>query len=505
VGGVIFRSFLKSSELVDSSIQSRFQRLMRIAASALSITAVCSIVLTLLVLDATNGTGDRLEIFRTSFGRAELMILVASLWIALQASRTPRWLAFPAAMIVAGSVLTSHAYGRIDDRGLLLSSTTLHHLATAAWIGSLPWLLIVLRQGSSEFAVPIARRFSRLAIAGAGILIGFGLVLSFWYVGDFHSVYGTSYGIMLMAKIVLLGLILTMGGANFLLLKRNPNARSIVKTVVEVELAVGITAVLVAASLTSKPPAVDVPGGRISLQSFTEVLYPRSPRLQTPSLSSLSPATPLNEQEARDFGRPLSYTPGVTYSPPLPADIEWSEYNHSWAGIFLLGMGLLALVAQTPGGAWARNWPLGFLGLGVFILLRADPENWPLGPRGFWESFQVAEVTQHRAAVLLIALFAFFEWRVATGRKTLSWYPLVFPAVCAIGGALLFSHTHSLENVPAEARMEVNHTGIALFAIAAGGARWLQLRLSSAPAVLRLVWPVAFMMIGVLLVSYREA
>ena len=52
----------------------------------------------------------------------------------------------------------------------------------------------------------------------------------------------------------------------------------------------------------------------------------------------------------------------------------------------------------------------------MFLLIRADSENWPLGPRGFWESFQVAEVAQHRLFVLLIVAFAVFEWAVQNGR-----------------------------------------------------------------------------------------
>ena len=28
---------------------------------------------------------------------------------------------------------------------------------------------------------------------------------------------------------------------------------------------------------------------------------------------------------------------------------------------------------------------------GKFLFLRSDPENWPLGPNGFWESFAVVD------------------------------------------------------------------------------------------------------------------
>jgi putative copper resistance protein D len=158
-----------------------------------------------------------------------------------------------------------------------------------------------------------------------------------------------------------------------------------------------------------------------------------------------------------------------------------------------------------PHGRWARHWPLLFLALAVFILIRADPENWPLGPRGFWESFQVPDVIQHRLAAALVVAFGIFEWRVMTGRSRQSWHALIFPAICMIGGALLFTHTHSLGNVKEELLAEGSHSLIAIFAIVAAGARWLQLRLPQRLPLLGSIWASCFVLIGVVLTFYREA
>ena len=76
-----------------------------------------------------------------------------------------------------------------------------------------------------------------------------------------------------------------------------------------------------------------------------------------------------------------------------------------------MAIGLLALL-QRAGLRWARHWPLLFLGLAVFLFFRSDPETWPLGDIGFLESFRDVEVLQHRFFVLLIVVFAVFEWRV---------------------------------------------------------------------------------------------
>jgi putative copper resistance protein D len=57
-----------------------------------------------------------------------------------------------------------------------------------------------------------------------------------------------------------------------------------------------------------------------------------------------------------------------------PTDIAWSEYNHHWAGLIVLLCGGLALLAHG-GVRWARHWPLAFMALAFFIVLRADSET----------------------------------------------------------------------------------------------------------------------------------
>jgi putative copper resistance protein D len=146
------------------------------------------------------------------------------------------------------------------------------------------------------------------------------------------------------------------------------------------------------------------------------------------------------------------------------------------------------------------------LGLAAFLLVRSDPENWPLGPRGFWESFVVAEVLQHRVFVLLVVAFALFEWRVQTNRVAARSTALVFPAVCALGGALLLTHSHSLANAKEELLTELSHIPLALFAILAGWSRWLELRLSNKYRYIPArIWPVCFVLIGTVLLLYRES
>jgi putative copper resistance protein D len=168
---------------------------------------------------------------------------------------------------------------------------------------------------------------------------------------------------------------------------------------------------------------------------------------------------------------------------------------------------LLALLAQAGKVSWARNWPLLFLALSVFLFLRSDPEVWPLGPNGFWVTFADPEVLLHRIFAGLVIALAVFEWRVQTGRVASSKVRLVFPMLVAVSGALLLTHSHSLGNIKEEVLAELSHIPLAILAVVAGWSRWLELRLPTenhTRAWVARLWPVCITLIGVLLLNYRE-
>ena len=55
---------------------------------------------------------------------------------------------------------------------------------------------------------------------------------------------------------------------------------------------------------------------------------------------------------------------------------------------------------------------------------------------------------------------------------------LVFPLLCAAGGTLLLTHSHAIANVKDQLLIELTHTPLAIAGIAAGWARWLEIRLN---------------------------
>jgi putative copper resistance protein D len=422
-----------------------------------------------------------------------------------------------ASMLFLGAALAgSHAVARLEDNGLLLLATGAHELGAALWLGGLPCFWLVLRRAdSSERARRIGRRFSALAMAGvASILVGAAVFVPL-YIGTLDAVYGTAYGAMTVTKSILLALLLLLGLANFRSVRRfatDASAARRVQRFVEVEMGLGAAVLLAAASITSMPPAVDMRDDRVTYPDLVARFTPASPRLESPEHSALAiPALQARLDAERQAGgestRARGFVPGGGTPPPRNAqDIAWSEYNHHWAGLLVMLMGFAALAQRTRYVPWARHWPLLLLLLAGFLLLRADPEVWPMGDIGLVESLKDPEVVQHRLFSLLIVAFALFEWGVRTGRIAAPNLRRVFPLLTALGGTLLLTHSHALGNVKEEVLVDLTHLPIAVLGIGAGWARWLEVEAPGEEGRWAgWLWPACFVLIGLLLLGYREA
>jgi len=245
-----------------------------------------------------------------------------------------------------------------------------------------------------------------------------------------------------------------------------------------------------AASLGSVPPAADLVDDRPTLSEVAHRFTPKRPSLATPSFTELALASNLADADRQ---RSVQET-------------LWSEYNHNVAGVLVLLMGILAILERTGRAPWARNWPLLFIGLAIFLLLRSDPETWPRGPQGFWATLWDPEVLQHRILGVVPAAFGILEWLARTGRLRDPRSLLVFPVVCASAGALLLTHAHTLQDAKVAYLMEITHLPLGILAIVAGSARWLELRLPEAVEgrLAGQMWAPSLALIGGLLLFYRE-
>jgi len=196
---------------------------------------------------------------------------------------------------------------------------------------------------------------------------------------------------------------------------------------------------------------------------------------------------------------------GIPLTPRLINNSIESESNHHWMGVVVLAMGLLALLARTGKAPWAEYWPLLLIGIAVFIVLFADTECWPVGWKSVGACFADPEVFQHRLAALVCVGFAVFELRVRKQKKENDPWAMVFPLMCALGGAVLLTHQHAIKNVKETSLVELSHVPMGVLAVFAGWARWLELRLpEETRAIPSWIWPACFVLIGAALMNYRE-
>lgn len=525
LGGLLFLIFLlhplvhtlpKGDEL-----QRRVVRLTRLSALGLVIAELATTALQVSVLMATVDL-PLSNVLQAAFAVSGgvKMLSAALIFLCLGhrtlAGRLSRLLLLLLGIIeLAAATVTTHAYARLTDNVLLLVVEALHQFGAAIWIGAIPSFILVLRHlQDAEGLRVVGTRFSRMSMLGVASILLSGVIMCVFYIGDLSGFYGTAYGVMVSAKIAMFLALLALGFGNFRVterLRKGQHAQVLrMRRFAEVEIGIGFTIFFAAASLTSAPPAIDLTTDRVSLHEIAVRNAPAWPRLSSPDHDELA-VSQLQAQLDSDAARAhevaaSANVPGSGIVPPRNAqDMAWSEYNHHWAGIFVLLIGLLALLYRA-GVGWAKHWPLLFLALAVFLLLRSDPEVWPLGQEGWWAAWRDVEVAQHRFFVLLIVLFGYFEWSVRTGRLRNQSAALVFPLLVAAGGAMLLTHSHQISNVKDQMLIELTHTPLALAGVAAGWARWLELRLPGRGGrVAGVVWPLCFMLIGVILLWYREA
>ena len=518
LGGVLFVLWIArpTSEIADGNferVRSSSLRMLRIAAIGLAVVQAFYLYVNSAVLMATADIGLR-DVVGANFFISGSVIFVAA--IATVAFANPRgkpagvWLAVLVTVVLGAAVMTNHAASRMEGRVLLIILSSLHELATGFWIGGLPFLVLGLFvSGARPTQWYMTKRFSRLALISVGVIVATGIGMSLSYVGSWGALYGTAYGVMVSAKALMLGALMALGGVNFLLL-RNCSPDDVMprlRRLVEAEVGIGITVILTAASVTSQPPAVDLVNDKVTAQQVWSRIKPTWPRLGIEALAQSSANTPARDPARTDSApkAPPTSVDGTPLTPKNLADIEESELNHHWMGMLVLAMGGLALLARTGKAEWAEYWPLLLIGIAIFIIVRADSEAWPLGPQGFWATCLRPEDLQHRLAALVCIGFAVFELRVRKLKLENHPTALVFPLMCALGAALLLTHSHNLTNIKEELLAELSHVPLGILAVLAGWSRWLEVRLPSKDrAVPAWIWPACFVLIGAGLLNYRE-
>ena len=204
---------------------------------------------------------------------AGLAILSAA--IALRrapASRLPGALLLGSTILLSATgALASHAMGRLDGQAWLLTVTAFHQAAVGIWVGGLICAAMLLLRADVSAGDVWLRPFSVVAAAAVVGIAVTGVALSLAYVATPGAAIGTSYGAMVLTKIVLFVALLAMGVLNHRALhgrlalgpwssQRSTSGGSsiLLRRRLEVEAGLAVVTVLLAASIGSAPPAVDV-------------------------------------------------------------------------------------------------------------------------------------------------------------------------------------------------------------------------------------------------------
>ncbi|MFJ8731643.1 copper resistance CopC/CopD family protein [Streptomyces bauhiniae] len=238
---------------------------------------------------------------------ALLLLAVAGAWC-LRRLSVPRPAAVTAGAILAVALALTWSAAEHASAGiqvpLAVASTTLHLLATAAWLGGLAALLLTLRTA----AVPprVVTRFSRLALTSVIVLVVTGVYQSWRGLGTWQALTETTYGRVLLAKLVAVGVLLGAAGWS----RRWTGRLSTAEVRVEVPVPAGGPA------LAPEPPAAvpDVPVRHLRRSVLAEAAVGVVVLVLTTLLTSTLPGRAAEEAATAETGIPAASVTTVPFT-----------------------------------------------------------------------------------------------------------------------------------------------------------------------------------------------
>jgi len=207
---------------------------------------------------------------RTQFGRLWQLRLICWIATALAVVATSRksaltWLTMALAAVLLGSLAWS-GHGRNGEAPHWhLLADGLHLIVAAAWpTGLLPFGLLLFCAGKSSdteqslVLIKLTRRFSIMSLISVAVLAATGIVNSCYLLQSVSSLFLTSYGHVLLTKIVLFLIMVAIGAFNLFRLKPrlgiDSGVTAMLQFTVTAEFVCGVVVIIAVALLGTLPP-----------------------------------------------------------------------------------------------------------------------------------------------------------------------------------------------------------------------------------------------------------
>ena len=160
----------------------------------------------------------------------------------------------------------------------------IHVAAVGLWLGGLAGLLVSVRGAPDDGKARAARRFSQAAAVGIGVVAVSGLWRGIAEIGTFDALFGTDFGRLVIAKTCLLGVLAGLGALNrWRSVPAASRALGPLRRVGSVELLLGATVLLLAASLVNVSPPVASAAGSGGAAAVTSTATPSPTPSPTPA------------------------------------------------------------------------------------------------------------------------------------------------------------------------------------------------------------------------------
>ena len=279
-GLVVFTAWLLPPLPRLDVLRRRLRRIVRVSAAVAALAGLLQLPLSgayqqglgfsdLLGGSVWSGAGGR-ELLGLVLLVAGLALAVAPLGITPLLGRGRVVATAGAVMVIASPSVVGHSRA-FPPQLLVVATDVLHVAAGAVWLGGLVGLAISLPAlaGRSRAAAETLARFSGLAAGLLTLLVASGSVLAWRIVGSWDNLFGTTYGRLLIVKVMVAALAVGIAAWNrFVLLPRAVGAADRperlaatgeIKRAVAAEASVLVAVLLVTGILVNQPPRQATP------------------------------------------------------------------------------------------------------------------------------------------------------------------------------------------------------------------------------------------------------